>query len=263
MSIESIAETESGLRTAVDGPVATITLDRPAQLNAQTPHTWAALREFGAALPADIRVVVVRGQGRAFSAGLDRAMFAPEGLPGTAGVLGLAELPDDEADGLIASYQAGFSWLRRADIVSVAAVQGHAIGAGFQLALACDIRILAEDAQLCMAETSLGIVPDLTGSKPLVDLVGPSRAMEICLTGRRVGAQEAARIGLASLVVPTEGLAAAVDDLVAALLAPPRGATTETKALLAAAATRSHDQAEAAERAAQLRRVRALAAGAD
>ncbi len=251
---------DSAVRTEVDGPVATVTLARPEQLNAQTPHTWQGLVEAGATLPADVRVVVVRGEGRAFSAGLDKAMFTG-GVPGVPGLPQLATMDPAHAESLIEGWQAGLDWLRRPDIVSVAAVQGHAIGAGFQLALACDIRVLTEDAQLCMAETTLGLVPDLTGSKALVDLVGPSRAMEICLTGRRIGADEASRIGLASLVVPTAGLDAAVDDLVAALLSPPRGAVTETKALLVAAGGRTHAEQQAAERAAQVRRIAALAAG--
>ena len=125
----------------------------------------------------------------------------------------------------IASLQDGYSWLGRPDITSVAAVQGHAIGGGFQLALACDLRILADDAMLCMKEPQLGLVPDLTGTKPLVDIVGLPRALELCLTGRTVGAAEAARLRLAELVVPGADLDGAVADLVAALLAvePGRG----------------------------------------
>lgn len=240
------------------GAVATITLDRPDALNAQTPHTWSALREIGAGLAADTRVVVVRAAGRAFSAGLDRRMMAPGGVEGTLSVADLARLPDHEADAVIDGYQQAFSWLRRPDLVTVAAVQGHAVGAGFQLALACDFRVLAEDAQLSMAETTLGLVPDLGGTQPLVSLVGHSRALEICLTGRRVGAGEAMRLGLATLVVPNDELDAAVADLVAALLAPAAGAVTETKALILAAAGRPAAEQEAAERAAQLRRLREL-----
>lgn len=172
---------EVGLDLLLDGPVATIVLDRPEQLNAQTPEMWAAMRDIGERMDASVRVVVIRANGRAFSAGLDRALFRPDGIGALAGAA------DDAADALIRDYQAGFTWLRRPEFVSVAAVQGHAIGAGFQLALACDLRVLAADAQLCMAETSLGIVPDLGGSKPLVDAVGFSRALEICVTGRRVG----------------------------------------------------------------------------
>ncbi len=234
-------------------------LDRPDRLNAQTPHTWAALREAGRSLPADVRVVVVRGEGRSFSAGLDKAAFGPGGIPGTASLPELAAMPDEQADAVIRSYQEGFSWLRRPDLVSVAAVQGHAIGAGFQLALACDLRVLADDASLTMAESRYGLVPDLGGTAPLVAAVGYPRALELCLTARRVEAAEAYRLGLATLVVPRADLDAAVADLVAALLTPPAEAVTETKALLLGAAGRTRDEQEAAERAAQLRRLRALA----
>jgi enoyl-CoA hydratase/carnithine racemase len=245
----------SDVRVDRAGPVVTITLDRPERLNAQTPQTWAALREVGRSLPGDVRVVVVRGAGRAFSAGLDRAAFAPDGP--------LADLgtgPRERVEEMIRGFQQAFSWLRRPDLVSVAAVQGHAIGAGFQLALGCDLRVLADDALLCMAETTLGLVPDLGGTAPLVETVGYSRALEICLTGRRVGAQEALRLGLATVVVPRAELAGATADLVAALLAAPRDAAVETKALLLGAGGRSRAEQEAAERAAQARRLQDLRA---
>lgn len=209
-------------------------------------------------LGGDIRVVVVRAEGRAFSAGLDRAAFTADGIPGAVGPAQLAGMPRAEAEAVIAEFQEGFGWLRRPDLVSVAAVQGHAIGAGFQLALACDLRVLADDAQLCMAETSLGLVPDLGGTTPLVELVGYSRALEMCLTGRRVGAEEALRLGLATVVVPRAQLAAATDDLVAALLAAPRSAAVETKALLVGAAGRRREDQLAAEREAQVRLMREL-----
>jgi len=249
----------SGVRVERAGPLATVVLDRPDRLNAQTPHTWTALREAGRSLPGDVRVVVVRGEGRAFSAGLDKAAFAPGGIPGAPGLAELAALPAEQADAAIHRLQEGFSWLRRPDLVSVAAVQGHAIGAGFQLALACDLRVLADDAQLSMREIGLGLVPDLGGTAPLVETVGYSRALELCVTGRRVGAEEALRLGLATVVVPRAELEAATQDLVAALLAAPRDAVVETKALLQGAVGRSRDAQEAAERAAQLRRLADLA----
>lgn len=236
------------------GPVATVTLNRPAVLNAQTPEMWAALRDGARDLPGDVRVVVLRGEGRAFSAGLDLSSVGSDASFAT-----LAALPTREAEQRIAGFQEAFSWLRRPDLITVAAVQGHAIGAGFQLALACDFRVLAEDAQLTMAEVSLGLVPDLGGTKRLVELVGYARALEICVTGRRVPAAEADRIGLANLVVPAAELTAAVEDLVAAVLAAPRDAAIEIKALIAGAAGRSFTEQEAAERAAQLRRLRDLA----
>jgi enoyl-CoA hydratase/carnithine racemase len=245
--------TTAGVRLDRDGAVATVTLSRPEVLNAQTPRLWGELREIGRRLPGEVRVVVVRGQGRAFSAGLDRSVLGG-GLTGE-----LARLPPAGAAARIAEFQQAFGWLRAPDLVSVAAVQGHAIGAGFQLALACDLRVLAEDAQFAMAEVTLGLVPDLGGSKRLVELVGYSRALELCLTGRRLGADEALRTGLANLVVPGAELASAVADLTAALLAADRNAGIEIKALLAGAAGRSYPEQERAEREAQVRRLRDLA----
>lgn len=247
---------EAGFRVDASEAVVTITLDRPDRLNAQTPSTWTWLRRVGRDLPGTVRVVVVRGAGRSFSAGLDRAMFSPDA---EGGLLTLAAAPADEALATVAGYQDGFAWLARPDLVSVAAVQGHAIGAGFQLALACDIRLVADDVQFTMAEPTLGLVPDLGGTKRLVELVGYSRATEICLTGRRVPADEALRMGLASRVVPVDELPGTVEQTVQALLKPPRDAQVETKALLLAASGRDQTEQEAAEREAQLRRLKDLA----
>src|SRR5258708_33316722 len=177
---------DARVRCDVDGPVATITLARPERRNAQTPVTWAALRTIGLELPGEVRVVVVRGEGASFSAGLDRAMFTPEGLPGVPTLIDVAHAPAVEAERIVEGFQEAFSWLGRPDIVSVAAVPLNTIGAGFQLALACDLRIAAEDAKFTMAETSLGLVPDLGGTRILRELVGYSRALEICATARQV-----------------------------------------------------------------------------
>lgn len=244
---------DGGVAVEVAGAVARVRLCRPDKRNAQTPETWLALAAAGERLPDSVRVVVVSGEGSSFSAGLDRSLFAGIGSWTSEG--------DSEFLDRIASYQAGFSWLRRPEFVSVAAVQGHAIGAGFQLALACDLRVVATDAQFTMAEPSLGLVPDLGGTQVLVDLVGYSRALEICATGRRVGAEEAERIGLATLVVPPDELPAAVDDLVAALTGTVHEAVTMTKALLLGASHRTYAEQLFAERQAQMSRIRALTAG--
>src|SRR5206468_8733726 len=166
----------------------------------------------------------------------------------TNGGLGeLGHLPADEAQERIRAYQAGFRWLRSPGVVSVAAVQGHAIGAGAQLALACDLRVLADDAQLRLPEATLGLVPDLTGTSNLVELVGYARAMEIAVTGRAVRAPEAAAIGLANVVVPADQLDATVADLAAAVLAAPAGAVRETAQLIRAAVHNTPEEQDAAE----------------
>jgi enoyl-CoA hydratase/carnithine racemase len=256
----SSPDPDGWVRTRREGAVLTVTLDRPDQLNAQTPATWAALAEVGRALDDDVRVAVVRGEGRSFSAGLDRSLFSPD--PDVDGGLGdLARMPEDLAQERIGRYQSGFRWLRSPGIVSIAAVQGHAIGAGAQLALACDLRVFTEDAQLRLPEATLGLVPDLTGTSNLVELIGYSRALELCLTGRAMGASEARAVGLANLVVPAEQLDGTIDDLIAALTAPPAGASRATAALVRSAVHNTHEEQDLAERTAQVGRLKELAGG--
>jgi enoyl-CoA hydratase/carnithine racemase len=250
---------KDGVRLTVDDTLATVTLADPAKRNAQSPAMWRALTEAGRLLPGTVRVVVLRGEGQSFSAGLDRQMFTPEGIEGELSFIDLARSGDAELDATIAAFQEAFTWWRRNDLVSIAAVQGHAIGAGFQLALACDLRVVADDVQFAMRETSLGLVPDLTGTHPLVSLVGYGRAVEMCLTGRFVHAEEAVSTGLANIAVPVQDLDATVRELATAILAAPREAVTETKALLRGAGDRTYAAQRAAERAAQARRLRDMA----
>jgi enoyl-CoA hydratase/carnithine racemase len=246
---------EVGVRLDIDGPVATVSLCRPDVLNAQTPAMWAELGNISRKLPGDVRVVIVRGEGRAFSAGLDLSVARGDA---DSSLTSLARLSPEECAERIAGFQSAFTWLRSPSLVTIAAVHGHAIGAGFQLALNCDVRILADDARFSMAEVTLGLVPDLGGTKRLVELVGPSRALEICLTGRRVPAAEADRIGLATAVVPAAELDATVADLAAAVLAGPAGAVAEIKALIGGASGRTYPEQDRAEREAQTRRLRDL-----
>jgi enoyl-CoA hydratase/carnithine racemase len=237
-----------GLQLEIDDAVATVTLSRPERRNAMTPGMWHGLAAVGASLPPRVRVVVLRGAGPSFSAGIDLRMFSAEGVPGEQAGPSPADPGFEE---WIAGLQAGYLWLRDPAIVSVAAVQGHAIGAGCQLALSCDLRILADDAKLCIKEPALGMVPDLTGTKPLVDIVGLPRAIELCLTARTVEAGEARELRLAEMVVPLAELDAAVADLTAALLSTDAAAARATKALLAQASVNTLEQQAAAERKAQ------------
>ena len=240
----------AGLRLDIDesGGVATVTLNRPQRHNAMTPSMWWGLASIGASLPPNVRVVIVRGEGPSFCAGLDRRLLSGEGVPGEDP---FPDFADPAFEEWIASVQEGFTWLRRPDFVTIAAVRGHAIGGGFQLALSCDIRVLADDATLCMKEPALGLVPDLTGTKPLVELVGLPRALELCLTTRTVAAEEARELGLAEIVVPVIELDAAVSDLVAALLAVDAATARATKALLQLAPAHNLAQQAAAEGRAQ------------
>ena len=254
MTLSAEKITAAGLHLDISDAVATVTLCRPEVRNAQTPAMWHALAAIGEQLPETARVVVVRGAGQSFSAGLDRAMLDPA----TGDVAQLLELDDEAISKAIDGYQQGFTWLRDPRFVSIAAVQGYAIGAGFQLALSCDLRVVAEDAQFSMKEPALGLVPDLTGTKPLVEAVGYQRALEICATTRMVGAEEAVSIGLALTAVPADQLDAAVADLAQALTTNVAGAVVETKRLLQSASEHDLETQRRLEREAQVRRFREL-----
>jgi enoyl-CoA hydratase/carnithine racemase len=255
-----VAAARAGVRLTVDGELATVTLDRAAKRNAMTPSMWWQLAEIGRALPGSVRAVLLNATGPSFSSGLDRSVLVadPSSKPGKT-LIDLAGSEPRDAELTIEAFQEAFTWWRRPDLISVAAVQGAAVGAGFQLALACDLRIVADDARFAMREISLGLVPDLGGTKPLADLVGYGRALEICATGRWIEAAEAERIGLANKVVPVAQLAMDAAVFVHELLAADRDALIETKALIRGAGERDYDAQRAAERAAQVRRIRALA----
>lgn len=148
----------------------------------------------------------------------------------------------------------------RPDLLSIAVSAGPTTGPGLALALACDLRVLTEDASLCLTEATAGRVPGLGVAGTLVDTVGYARALALCLTGRPVGARDALRLGLAALVVPRRDLDAEVGRLVDRLLTVPPDVSAETKALLAGARERSDVQRRAAEDDA-LARVLATTAG--
>ena len=114
---------KDGVRLTVDDTLATVTLTNPAKRNAQSPAMWRALAEAGRLLPGSVRVVALRGEGKSFSAGLDRQMFTPEGIEGEPSFIALGHRSDAELDAAVAEFQAGFTWWRRNDIVSIAAVQ--------------------------------------------------------------------------------------------------------------------------------------------
>ncbi len=238
----------------------TITLCRPDRLNAQTPTMWLALAELADTLPEQVRVVVIRAEGRSFSAGLDRAMFAsPPAVDGEPDIVGETFGDPQRAADLIGQLQQGFARWREVTAIVVAAVQGHAIGAGFQLALAADLRVVADDVQFAMREVTLGLVPDLGGTATLVPLVGYSRALELCATGRALGAAEAVAWGLATVAVPPAELDAATDDLVAAVLAAPEPTLRSVKSVLVQAISSPYAAQLRHERTAQVPLLQALA----
>jgi len=248
------------LRVERSGAIVTITLDAPQRRNSQVPSLWAALAAVGEGLDPSVRVVLIRAEGPSFSAGLDRAMLTPQGAPGEPSILALAAGAAGGLEDAIEQFQRGFSVWAEVPAITIAAVQGHAIGAGFQLALACDLRVVAEDVAFAMRETSLGLVPDLAGTSPLVRAVGYPRALEICATGRFVGAQEAVAIGLAAVAVPGEQLEETARELAGAILNAPQAAVRELKPLLRSAIDAPAADQLRAEREAQARLLTAMVA---
>ncbi|MDO5628193.1 MAG: enoyl-CoA hydratase/isomerase family protein [Mobilicoccus sp.] len=241
-----------------EGAVLHVRLDAPEKRNAQVPSLWLALAEIATTLPEDVRVVVLSGEGASFSAGLDRRMLTPGGVEGEADLTALAVRDEQALADEVEGFQRAFTAWQDSHAFVIAAVQGYAIGAGFQLALAADLRIVATDVAFVMAEVSLGLVPDLGGTMALTRLIGASRALELCLTGRPVGADEAVATGIASLAVDPDQLDATAADLAAAVCEADPDAAREIVALFRGITGRTQAEQLRLEREAQARRIAAL-----
>jgi enoyl-CoA hydratase/carnithine racemase len=202
---------------SVEGPRADVVLRRPEVLNAVNLEMFDGLATAADRLAAsDARVVVLSGEGRSFCSGIDvSAIGAVTGAP-----------PE-----MIARAQAGYRKLAALPMPTIAVVQGHALGAGFQMALACDIRVVAADARLGLLEANYGLIPDLGGSTRLPQIVGSGRAKKMIWLGEQIDGIEAGRLGVAELVVPPEDLLREADALADRLAEAPVTVVREAKAL--------------------------------
>lgn len=206
------------IRYQAQGGVGTLTLARPGKRNAQNPLMWQELARLGAVLLTDetLRCLVVTAEGPVFSAGIDLT----EGMNGLlAGWAGRVDNDRVIAEGL--AVAGTFSWIPELGCASVAAVRGHAYGAGLQLALACDFRLFAEGTRVGLPESSFGLLPDMGATVWLPRIIGEARARELILLGDAIDADEALRIGLVSQVVPSRGLEAATAKFAGRLAAQP------------------------------------------
>lgn len=182
------------IKVTMQGGVADVRLNRPEKMNALDGATFSALVETADALAEDasVRAVVLSGEGRSFCAGLDFSSFQ-----------GMTDAPDDRptpsTGGRIThlGQQAVYGWTTL-PVPVIAAVHGHALGGGIQLALGADIRIVAPEAKMSVLEIRWGLVPDMTGTQSLVNLVGLDVAKELTFTGRMVSGTEAVGLGLAT-----------------------------------------------------------------
>ncbi len=187
--------------------VAYVTLNRPEVLNAINEQMTREIVDVSARLTADpaVRVAILTGAGeRAFCTGLDlkeRAAAPADAVP--------LERRRERRRGITGHTQA----IAAIDKPVIAAIRGWAVGGGLELALACDLRVCAEDARLGMMEVRRGRLGGAGGTQRLPRLIGVARALEICLTGEPIGAEEAYRIGLVNRVAPVEDLMPAAERL--------------------------------------------------
>jgi enoyl-CoA hydratase/carnithine racemase len=191
---------------AIDRGVADVRLNRPDKLNALDTDMFVGLVDAGARLATEpsVRAVVLSGEGRSFSAGLDFAGFTAMADGGRAtgdgeptGGNGLRTIGATEGRITHLAQQAAHCW-SEVPVPVIAAISGHCLGGGLQIALGADIRIVHPDASLSVLEIRWGLSPDMTGTATLPRLVGRDVAKELAWTGRTVSGEEAVRIGLAT-----------------------------------------------------------------
>jgi len=202
----------------ISGGIATITLNRPESRNSLTPAMMKGLAEALPRLAADpaVRVVVLTGAGRAFCAGGDVKSFAARAGGGAVAVESFEDRVND-----LRSRMEMVRWLHEMPKPTLAVIPGPAAGAGLSMALACDMRIAADDAKMTTAFSKVGLSGDFGGSYFLNQLVGAARARQMYFTAEVVKADEALRIGLVNRVVPYEQLDKAAADYAQELLALP------------------------------------------
>ena len=208
------------VRLELDGPVARVTLNRPEVLNAGDPGWVAELTEVVARIGArpDLRVGVITGAGRAFSTGVDLGALAA----------GEMTLPH------FVAWEDAMTAIERMPIPFIAAINGHCLGGGLQLALVCDYRLAAADAVIGLPAVKECLIPSMALYR-LPRLIGAARAREMILTGEPISATRAEQVGLVNRVVAASEFPGAVDECIARFLALPAAAVAASKRLLARA----------------------------
>lgn len=204
------------VQVEVEGGIATIRLSRP-PMNALNAQVQELLRSAARTVSDDeqVRAVVIYGGEKVFAAGAD--------------IKEMADMSYVAMSARAAQLSSAFDAIARIPKPVVAAITGYALGGGCELALACDWRVVAEDAKLGQPEIKLGVIPGAGGTQRLARLVGPARAKDIILTGRMVDAAEAQRIGLADRVVPADQVYATALDLVRPFVGGPAQAVRAAK----------------------------------
>lgn len=211
----------------VEEQIATITLNRPEKANAFDGEMWQALEDAANKVKMNpaIKAAILTGAGKSFCSGLDIKKAAAEGIclddralrPGHACLSYVSEV---------------FTLLEQLPVPVIAAISGGCIGLGFELALACDIRLASEEAVFSIPEVVFGLVPDCGGTQRLPRLIGPAMAKELIFSGRRIDAAEALRIGLINHIYSAETLPEETRKLATAIACNPADAVQAAKRCL-------------------------------
>jgi enoyl-CoA hydratase/carnithine racemase len=229
------------VRIERDGPCAHVVLDRAERRNALTHELVEDL--YRAALEVEhdgeVHCVVLRGDGAGFSSGIDASTLLELGTPS-----GLREIQS--------AFVRAFDRFAQMAKPTVAQVHGWAIGAGFELALACDLRVIASDATMGLPETRMGVVPDVGGCSRLTALVGVGRAKELIMTSAMIDGAYAGELGIANRVADAARLADTTGQFTSELLRCSPHANGLVKGIINQAAMPSHSVVADAELAAQL-----------
>ena len=190
------------IKTRVDDSILYVSIDRPEKRNALTPDMIDAISEAvsGADDHPDVRAVVVHAEGPIFSAGVDLAMIG-EMAGGAVG-----KNPARMLRRLAERLQTALNRLEATEVPVIGALHGQVLGLGLELALAFDLRVASEDCLMSIPETRIGLVADVGGTTRLARTVGPSRAKDLLMTARSIGADEALGWGLVNRVVPSVNL---------------------------------------------------------
>lgn len=214
---------ESNVHLRIDGAIGEVILGRGTRRNALGRQDWRRLEQRCHELAAhrDLRVVLVHGAGDTFSAGSDIREWVRADV--------------SEVDASFAAMESAFTAIEALPVPVVAEVSGAAAGAGCQLALACDLRVMAASARIGMPIARLGILASPTFAARLAELAGPAVARELLYTGRLLAAPEAVQLGLANHWVPDAELSGATHTLVAAIAAQPTEAIRAAKRAVATA----------------------------
>jgi enoyl-CoA hydratase/carnithine racemase len=205
MSANDYVSPTERVRVWLSGPALHIRFNNPARHNALSVDMWEAVPTLLAQAADDerVRVVVFSGEGsKAFVSGADISQFEDQRA---------AKAAVERYEAMAESALTGIHDFGKP---TIAAIHGYCIGGGVNVAIACDMRLAAEDAQFSVPATRLGLGYRFSALKNLVDLIGPGRASELFFTARRIRAEEALAIGLVNRVAPVDGLSALVDEYV-------------------------------------------------